>query len=127
VNKVVLDSSAILAAIGREPGADKVMSLRPVAAASTVNLAEVQGKLIERGFPPQQAWEAGRSFVEEIFSFDSVQAKVAGALITIARPLGLSLGDRACLALALVLGVPAYTSDREWEKLSLPIPVHLIR
>jgi ribonuclease VapC len=127
VSRVVLDSSAVLAAIGREPGAEKVMSLRPVAAMSTVNFAEVHSKLIERGFPSGDAWEAATSFVQEIIPFDSEQAMAAGALVTFTRTLGLSLGDRACLALAQVLGAPVYTSDRDWTKLNTGVSVHLIR
>ncbi len=127
MSRVVLDSSAVLAAIGREPGADMVMSLRPNAVISAVNLAEVQGKLIERGFPPKEAWDAAFSFVEEVLPFDSEQAEIAGALATIARPLGLSLGDRVCLALALVLNAPVYTANRDWAHLRVPIPVHLIQ
>ena len=67
MDREVLDASAILAAIGNEPGADLVFEHISHAAVSTVNLAEVQSKLIERGFPPNEAWESALSFVREVF------------------------------------------------------------
>jgi len=59
--------------------------------------------------------------------FDSPQARLAGDLITETRTLGLSLGDRACLALALILKSPVYTTEQVWKKLKLEVPVHVIR
>jgi ribonuclease VapC len=88
-----------------------------------VNLAEVKSKLVDRGFPPADAWEAAVSFSREIFDFDSQQAKVAGGFISSTRHLGLSLGDRSCLALALILKAPVYTADRDWIKLDLGLDI----
>jgi ribonuclease VapC len=124
---VVLDASAILAAIGSEPGASLVLEQISNAAVSTVNLAEVKGKLVDRGFPPGDAWEAAVSFSREVFDFDSRQADMAGGLISSTRHLGLSLGDRSCLALALILKAPVYTADRDWAKLDLGLDIHLVR
>jgi PIN domain nuclease of toxin-antitoxin system len=127
VNRVVLDASAIIAAIGSEPGADIVLEQISNAAVSTVNLAEVKSKLVDSGFPPADAWEAAVSFSREIFDFDSRQADVAGGLISSTRHLGLSLGDRSCLALALILKAPVYTADRDWTKLDLGLDIRLVR
>jgi ribonuclease VapC len=127
VNRVVLDASAVMAAIGSEPGADVVMDKIAHAAVSTVNLAEVKSKLVERGFPPADAWEAAISFSREVFDFDTRQADLAGGLISQTRHLGLSLGDRSCLALAMILKAPVYTADRDWAKLDLGLEIRLVR
>ncbi len=127
MSKVVLDASAILAAIGDEPGADVVFANMSDSAVSTVNLAEVQSKLIERGFPAGDAWDAAMSFAREVVVFDSRHARAAGALISSTRALGLSFGDRACLALAMILEAPLYTTDRIWARLDLGLNIHLLR
>jgi ribonuclease VapC len=128
VNKIVLDASAILAVIIGEPGADTLTpALLAHAAASAVNLAEVQAKLVSRGWTSEQAWEDATSPLREVLSFDEQQARIAGDLIAQTRQLGLSLGDRACLALAIALKLPVYTAEKSWKKLKLSVPIHLIR
>jgi len=128
MNKIVLDASALLAVLNREPGADRLTSeMLSAATSSTVNLAEVQGKLVSMGLAPGDAWEATLSPIREATAFTAEQAEAAGNLITKTRPLGLSLGDRACLALAMVLKAPVYTADKSWKKLKLGVPIRLIR
>lgn len=125
---MVLDASAILALLAREPGASVLTrELLSTAASSTVNLAEVQTKLVARGMDPDEAWEATLSSVSEVISFTPEHARIAGDLVRQSRPHGLSLGDRACLAVGISLKLPVYTTDRSWKKLKLPVPVHLIR
>ena len=128
MNRIVLDASALLAVLNRESGAEKLTpELLSSAISSTVNLAEVHGKLVERGLSPRDAWEAALSPVREAASFTAEHAKTAGDLITQTRSLGLSLGDRACLALGLTLGAPVYTSDKSWKKLNVGVRIHVIR
>lgn len=127
MNRVVLDASAILAAANGEPGADLVLRHLSNSVVSAVNLAEAHSKLIQRGLPPHDAWIAALSFCREIVPFDAQQANLAGSLVTPTRSLGLSLGDRACLALASLLKAPVYTTDRQWKKLALGIEIHLLR
>ncbi len=127
MDRAVLDASAILAAIGNEPGADLVSEHISHAAVSTVNLAEAQSKLIERRLPPGEAWESALSFAREVFVFDAEQASIAGGLIPFTRPFGLSLGDRACLALVITLRAPVYTTDRLWANLNLNVDIRLLR
>src|SRR5207248_5991155 len=111
MNRVVLDASALLAILNREPGADRLMpELLSAAATSTVNLAEVQGKLVDLGLSPDDAWEATLSPIREAVPFTSEHARLAGDLVAQTRPLGLSFGDRACLALGLALKAPVYTA-----------------
>ena len=127
-NRVVLDSSAVLALLNREPGADKLPAeLLSTATCSTVNLAEVHSKLVSRGISEREAWSASLSSIGECVDFTQEQARIAGDLVVQTRSLGLSLGDRACLALALDMGAPVYTADRAWKRLKLQIPIHVIR
>jgi len=128
VNKVVLDSSALLALLNREPGAEKLTAeLLSIATCSTVNLAEVHSKLVSRGLSESDAWTAATSPVSELVDFTAAHAQIAGDLVRHTRPFGLSLGDRACLALGMDLGVPVYTADRSWKKLHLPMKINVIR
>ena len=128
MSRVVLDASALMAVLTREPGAEMLTpQLMSTAATSTVNLAEVHGKLIDRGFSPDDAWIATNGAIHEAVAFTAEHAKTAGDLISQTRSLGLSLGDRACLALGIALSAPVYTADRAWKNLRLGIRIHLIR
>jgi PIN domain nuclease of toxin-antitoxin system len=128
MNKVVLDASALLAILNQEPGAEKLTpELLSAAATSTVNLAEVHGKLVSRGLNPDDAWEASISPIREAVAFTPEHARQTGDLIPQTRALGLSLGDRACLALGLALRAPVYTADKSWKKLKVSIRIHVIR
>ncbi len=124
----MLDASAILAVINAEPGAEKLTpELLREAVCSTVNLAEVQAKLVTRGWSPDDAWEDATSPIREAVPFSSEQAKIAGSLVAVTRQRGLSLGDRACLALGLSLRAPIFTAEKVWSKLKLGVRVHVIR
>lgn len=127
-NSVVLDASAILSVVNGEPGCDKLTpALLYNAVASTVNLAEAQTKLVSRGWDPEVAWNDVTGFISEGMVFDEEHARVAGDLVSRTHSLGLSLGDRACLSLALTLNAPVYTADRSWKNLNLGIRIHIIR
>lgn len=128
MSPVVLDASAILSVILREPGYEKLTpEILSEAIASTVNLAEVQHQLRARGWTSEEAWEDATSPVREVVPLSSEQAKIAGDLGIPGRALGLSLGDRACLALAMTSGATAYTADRAWKKLSPGMRIEVIR
>lgn len=128
MSSAVLDASAILAVIQQERGSEKLPpELLAEAVVSTVNLSEVVGKLVLSGWPHDHAWQDATSMVREILPFTMEHARIAGNLIAPTRPLGLSLADRACLALALDLKAPIYTADRSWKKLKLGLRMHLIR
>lgn len=110
-----------------EPGGEIVRERLDDSSISTVNLAEVLGKLCDRG---AAAEEAGLIFQElGIVSenFDAPLAGAAGGLRPQTRKAGLSLGDRACLALTARREAIALTSDRAWKKLDLGIEIELIR
>ena len=128
MSKIVLDASAILAVILQEPGYEQLTAaLLAKAVASAVNLAEVQSKLVSRGWSSEEAWEDATSPTQEIVPFNEDHAQIAGDLIATTRQLGLSLGDRVCLALALALNVPVYTADKSWKSLKVKVRIHAIR
>jgi len=128
VSRVVLDASVLLALLNNEPGVDKLTpELLSEAVSSTVNLAEVHTKLVSLGGDPEEAWEDVLSPVREAVPFTAEQAKIAGSLAAQTRSLGLSLGDRACLALGLTLKAPVYTAEQSWRRLKLNLKIHLIR
>ncbi len=128
MSRVVLDASAVLALLNNESGADKLTpELLSNATCSTVNLAEVQTKLVSAGAAPDEAWEDTLSPIREAAPFTDEQARIAGSLVAQTRAFGLSLGDRACLALGLALKAPVYTADKSWKKLKLGLRIHVIR
>ena len=128
MNEVVLDASAILAILFQERGGEKLTDeILKDSVISTVNLAEVQSKLIKKGYVPEEAWEDALSIVNSAELYTSEQARIAGDLITTTEEYGLSLGERSCLALAIALKAPVYTTEQTWRNLKLGIPIHVIR
>jgi PIN domain nuclease of toxin-antitoxin system len=127
VSEIVLDASALMAVLREEPGAAAVEAVLDRAAVSAVNLSEVQAKLVERGTPAAIAWSWLVDLDLEVVDFDASQARVAGNLRPLTRARGLSLADRACLALAYVRGVAALTADRAWSGLEIGIEIRAIR
>lgn len=124
---VVLDASAVLAHIGGERGSDSIGEVAADAFISAVNLAEVISKLMERDLTAHQADAIVYRYGYEVVSFDEGLARLAGALRPATKSLGLSLGDRACLALAQREGLPVLTADRAWAKLAVGVEVKVIR
>jgi ribonuclease VapC len=124
---VVLDSSALLAFIQAEPGGEAVSGVVGEALMSSVNLAEVVTKLVERTGSLEIARTALGMANVDVVDFDRWQAEQAGLLVKTTRSYGLSLGDRACLALAMRESVPVLTADRVWAKLKLNVEVRVIR
>jgi PIN domain nuclease of toxin-antitoxin system len=128
VNSIVLDASVILALIHREPGHERLgANLLAQAVVSTVNLAEVQTKLVSRGWTPDEAWEDATSPIREAAAFTEEHARIAGDLVAQTRDLGLSLGDRACLTLGMALKAPIYTAEKSWKKLKIGVKIRCIR
>jgi PIN domain nuclease of toxin-antitoxin system len=128
MNEAVLDASAILAYIQQERGAENLTEdILDRAVASTVNLAEVQSKLVKKGHDPEDAWEEILSLVNAEEPFTSEHARIAGDLIAATEKYGLSLGDRSCLALAIALKAPVYTTEQLWRNLKVGVPIHVIR
>lgn len=125
---IVLDASALLAYLRSEPGAEAVQRLLGTdTVIGAVNLAEVVSKLVEAGWSEQSIRDTFGATQAQPVAFEREDAYVTGLLRERTRHRGLSLGDRACLALALRLGAPALTADRSWGDLDLGIEVVLIR
>jgi ribonuclease VapC len=125
--EIVFDASALLAILKRERGADRALAALDQAVISTVNVAEVQSKLIEAGLDRHAAWASIEFLGCRSVAFSEALAREAGSLIATTRPFGLSLGDRACLALAIERKAKVYTTDRNWKNLSLGIEIEVIR
>jgi PIN domain nuclease of toxin-antitoxin system len=129
----VLDASALLAYLGDEPGADTVAdTVAGGANISTVNLAEVLSTLARRGADPVRVASelADRGLLGgaiTVESFTSEDAVETARLRPLTHAAGLSLADRACLALAHRLAVPAVSADQAWAGLELAVEVRLIR
>jgi len=127
VSDVVLDASALLAVLRAEPGAERVEERLEDASIGAVNLSEVVAKLSGDGAPEAEIRRAIARLELEVRGFDEEQAYAAGMLRGSTRKLGLSFGDRACLALAHLSDATALTADRSWSRLELDIAVEVIR
>ncbi len=126
---MILDASAVLAFLPREPGQDRGMEvLLTEPRMSTVNLAEVVTKYVPRGAAAQG--ERLRGELPVVFvPVDEDLAVRAALMAAVTRPLGLSLGDRISLALARRTGLPVLTADRSWLEVAatLGVTVEVIR
>ncbi len=129
----VLDASALLAFLQREPGQERVAeAIAPGSAISAVNVSEVVAKLRDASTPEpaiRQSLDSLAARGLEVVPFDRSLALAAGFLRPLTRELGLSLGDRACLALGRVRGQPVLTADRGWTAVAgaLGVDVRVIR
>jgi len=126
VRDVVLDASALLALLQNEPGADQVLESLPGGLICSVNLSEVVAKLAELGMPEPEI-RLALSLGLNVVPFDVVLAFSAGTLRPATRSAGLSLGDRACLALARSRSLPVLTTDRAWREIDVDVVVEVIR
>lgn len=116
MTSVVLDASAVLALVRDEPGADKVVAHVGRAVISAVNLQEVIKELLLSGLDEPTVRELLDELRLDVRAHDVDAAYAAAGLHAQTREFGRDLADRSCLALALQLGVPAVTADREWKK-----------
>lgn len=123
----VLDASALLALLQGEPGGEVVEELLETATISSVNWSEVVQKALDRQAEIAGLREELEALGLEILPFTSSLAEATAHLRSGTRHAGLSLADRACLALAGTLGLPAITTDRIWLDLGLPVEIRVIR
>lgn len=119
MSSIVVDASAVLAVLNQEPRAQRWGRSLADAAVSSVNLSEVVAKLSEAEIDEERIRGALDALGMEIVPFDAHLAYDAGLLRPRTKSLGLSLGDRACLALAMRMSLPAVTTDRAWTRLRL--------
>ena len=126
-SEVVLDASALLALMRAEAGAERVAAVIDHAVIGAVNLAEVTSKLVREEIAIGVVREWIDALELDVRPFDRELAYAAGALLPATRARGLSLGDRACLALARALEAAALTTDRAWRGLDVGIAIEVIR
>lgn len=124
---VVLDALAILCLVQQEPGAERIESRLADAQVSTVNVCEVLGKFADAGLSPAESWAAIADLGLQIHPFTPDDARQAAALRLSTKALGLSLGDRACIALAQRLGCEAMTTDRAWSSVAAGVVLTVVR
>jgi PIN domain nuclease of toxin-antitoxin system len=124
---IVADASAVIALLVGEPFTRFEPSRLTNASIGAVNLSEVLTRLQEIGMPETQAASALERLNLRVIPFDEPQARAAARLRPATRHAGLSLGDRACLALGDALGCPVVTADRVWASLAVGVAIVLIR
>jgi PIN domain nuclease of toxin-antitoxin system len=125
-SEYVLDSSAVLAILQEEPGAELVVPLLKQSSIGIINLAEVYSVLLNLGVSEEDAKESVALLALKVEPDDEELAFEIGRLRRLTRPQGLSLGDRACLALATRHTATAVTADQAWRPLAM-CPILLIR
>ena len=124
---VVLDASALLTYLQNEPGSEVVEGVLAESVMSSVNWAEVVQKSVAAGVVIDGMREDLEALGLTITPFFPQEAEMAGRLWLQTRQAGLSLGDRACLSVGVLLNVPVLTCDRLWQTLGLALDVRVIR
>jgi PIN domain nuclease of toxin-antitoxin system len=124
---IALDASALLAFLFREAGHEQVGALIEDSCLSAVNLCEVIARFVRDGHHVPTVLHRLTSTTIEIVPFATADAAMAASLVPETRRLGLSLGDRACLALALARKIPAVTADRTWARLRIGVDIQVVR
>lgn len=119
MNKVVLDSSALLALIKNEVGADVVEPLLGRIVMSSLNVAEAAGILIDLGLSHEECKNNIEPYIDVIVPLDVQQSFDVAFLKKHTKHKGLSIGDRACIALGIKMELPIYTADKIWADLDL--------
>lgn len=127
MKKVVLDTSALVAYIHKEKGEDNVLKYLYNSIISTVIYSEFIYVMLDKGFNLEELEKIITYFGIEIIDFDKEQAVIAAELVVKTKSKGLSFGDRACLALAIVKKIPVITADKIWSKLDIGVDIKLIR
>jgi ribonuclease VapC len=126
VAPTVLDSSALLALFNDEPGATVVeRALQGACVVSAVNHTEVLTKLLDKGLSASDAASVMLSVAVQVVDYDNAQSVDAAWLRSATRSVGLSLGDRACLALARSLSAPVLTADKPWMGIAQAVSVQV--
>jgi PIN domain nuclease of toxin-antitoxin system len=127
VSESVLDSSVLIAILRNERLDDHVIDVIDGGVISAANYAEVWTKIHDLGLTDDSRARGIFSLLSRVEPFTESQAYLAANLRAVTRHAGLSLGDRACLALALEIRADVYTADRQWSSISVGCTIHLIR
>ena len=127
MSRHVLDASALLAILNQESGAEQWTDAVIDGVMSAVNLSEVIARLADAAMPEEDIRKVIEPLDLEVAPFDSHQAWTAGLLRSATKAAGLSLGDRACLALGRTMKLPVLTADQAWKSLRVGVLVKLLR
>ena len=127
ITKVVFDSSAYLALVRAEPGWHKVAEALPFVTMCTVNAAEVFSKFSEWKLPREEVTRHQALMEKWLVPFDMDLARRTGDMRAATKPQGLSLGDRACLALAQRMAVRVLTTDHQWADVKVGVTIEVVR
>ncbi len=123
----ILDTSAVLAALWDEPGGERVNEVLAEARISAVSQSELIAKLVDRGASASQVRDVIIALNLDVGEFSASQALISGELRRETKAVGLSLGDRCCLALAREESLPVLTADRAWANLNVEVEIEVIR
>lgn len=126
-SRIVLDASALLCLLNNEAGANRVAAVLTRSLIGTTNFAEVVSKLRERGLSLDEVREALGGLHLDVRPLSAAQALIIGDLRPATQPLGLSLGDRACLALAMDLQAELFTTDAALASVDVGISITDVR
>ncbi len=124
---LVLDASAVLAYLHKETGWETVKAALNQGMISSVNWSEVAQKTLHRNLNSRLAGTLLQELGLRIIPFSVTQAEIAAEFWEPTHQHGLSLADRACLALAMEQDLPALTADTAWSKLNLPLEIKQLR
>ena len=127
MSDVILDASAIIAVFKGEPGAERVEEVAQAARLSALTIAEIATWLTMNDVPADRAYIAMNQFRLTVEPFHHARALAAGFLAARTKHRGLSLADRACLALAVELKMPVMTGDRAWRDIDLGVEIRFFR
>ena len=122
---IVLDASALIAMLKKEPGGDKVAQVIGDTKITAINYAEVISHFCHAGMPVAEVDAMLSPLPMVVVSADEKLARLAGHLRTMTSSAGLSLCDRFCLALAQLEKLPAWTSDRNWQAIAEAVQVEI--
>lgn len=126
-NSFVLDASALLVLINQESGYEKVSDYLQESCMSAVNVSEVASVLNAASLPREEIESIVSTLITTIVPFDEELAYETANLRKETRSKGLSLGDRACLALGKLKNISVVTADKVWTTLDIGVKVILIR
>lgn len=124
--KTIFDTSAFLAMLNGEPGAEIAQEYISVACMNTINIAEVVTYLVRNGYEDDYNLHRIINLIKSVPLDENIATK-AGKMVSITKSLGLSLGDRACLATAQSLKLPVYTADKKWSEIAKQVGVSVIQ
>jgi ribonuclease VapC len=118
-NKVLFDTSALLALINKEPGYEQLESLLASSCISAVSLGEVVIELRKIGVPIAEIEEIVKEVIPEVIAFTHQMGFLSGSLASITEELGLSLVDRACVSTGIINNMVIYTTNQTLQKLQI--------